>query len=91
MEENRKKNCKNGKFEKTTKQLIASEDAGKSEMKFLTHKVIQLEKEVFIIGNKSVNIVNFFEEPALELRKKGDSSLIYSTEQAIEFSQNIQK
>ena len=31
---------------------LALEDAGKSEMKFLTHKVIQLEKEVLIIGNK---------------------------------------
>ncbi|MBU0941630.1 MAG: hypothetical protein KKD36_09385 [Bacteroidetes bacterium] len=41
-----------GQFEETTKQLIASDDTGKSEMKFLTHKVIQLEKEVFIIGNK---------------------------------------
>lgn len=41
-----------GQFEETTKQLIASHDTGKSEMKFLTHKVIQLEKEVFIIGNK---------------------------------------
>ena len=52
MEEKRKKNCKNEQFEETTKQLIPSEDAEKSEMKFLTHKVIQLEKEVFIIGNK---------------------------------------
>jgi len=41
-----------GQFEETTKQLIASNDTGKSEMKFLTHKVIQLEKEVFMIGNK---------------------------------------
>ena len=41
-----------GQFEETTKQLIALDDTGKSEMKFLTHKVIQLEKEVFIIGNK---------------------------------------
>lgn len=41
-----------GQFEETTKQLIASNDIGKSEMKFLTHKVIQLEKEVFIMGNK---------------------------------------
>ena len=41
-----------GQFEETTKQLIASDDTGKSEMKFLTHKVIQLEKEVFNIGNK---------------------------------------
>ena len=41
-----------GQFEETTKQLIASDYTGKSEMKFLTHKVIQLEKEVFIIGNK---------------------------------------
>jgi hypothetical protein len=52
VEEKRKKNCKNEQFEETTKQLIASEDAGKSEIKFLSHKVIQLEKEVLIIGNK---------------------------------------
>ena len=52
MEEKRKKNCENGQFEETTKQLIASGDTGKSEMKSLTHKVVQLEKEVFIIGNK---------------------------------------
>ncbi|MGE6489743.1 hypothetical protein [Paenisporosarcina sp. NPDC076898] len=41
-----------GQFEETKKQLIALDNTGKSETKFLTHKVIQLEKEVFIIGNK---------------------------------------
>jgi len=41
-----------GQFEETTKQIIALDDAGKTEMKFLAHKVNRLEKEVFLINNK---------------------------------------
>jgi len=41
-----------GQFEETTKQQIDLTITSKSEMQFLSHKVFQLEKEVFVIGNK---------------------------------------